>query len=179
MRALKPAPTQPGFTLIELLMTVALMAILLSIAAPSMGDLVRDNRASSQTNQLVTTLNLARSEAVKRGAIVTVCRSTDSQSCDEDADWSTGWIVFQDANQAPGGAPVLGSADDVLRAWGSLGESTILRRMNNQPVRFNPRGAISHGNEINFELCINDCDGSYDREIAVRPSGQIKSSRRE
>ena len=58
-----------GFTLIELMVTLTVMAILLSIAAPSFTSLMAANRMSTQTNEFIGALNLARSEAVRRGQI--------------------------------------------------------------------------------------------------------------
>ena len=64
---------QRGFTLLELMITVAVLAILLSLGVPSFAETIRNNRVAAQTNELVTALSLARSEASKRGMPVSVC----------------------------------------------------------------------------------------------------------
>ena len=81
-----------GFTMIELLVTVAIAAIVLAIGIPNFSKLLKENRTTTQTNLFVSSVNLARSEAVKRGVPVTLCASTDTISCAESTDWSTGWI---------------------------------------------------------------------------------------
>ena len=52
---------QNGFTLVELMIGLAIAAIVLSIGVPSFGDLMRNNRMTTQVNELVGALNLARS----------------------------------------------------------------------------------------------------------------------
>ena len=56
-----------GFTLIELLVTVAVIAIVLTIGVPSFQQVIMTNRMATQANDLLGSMNLARSEAVKRG----------------------------------------------------------------------------------------------------------------
>ena len=97
-----------GFTLIELMITLVLAAIILTLAVPGFQDIIRNNRAATQANELVTALGLARSEAVKRGARVSLCPSTDQASCTGGADWSNGWIVFLDTAANDLAAPVVG-----------------------------------------------------------------------
>lgn len=84
-----------GFTISEMLTAVAVVGIGLSLAAPGLQTLARDNRQSLAVNQFVTTLHRARSEAITRNATVTVCASRDGEHCSQDH-WELGWIAFLD-----------------------------------------------------------------------------------
>ena len=66
-----------GFTMVEVLVVMTITAILLAMAIPSFERLMRTNRVSSATNSMLAAMDLARSEAVRRNAVVTVCRSTN------------------------------------------------------------------------------------------------------
>lgn len=120
-----------GFTLIELMVTIAVAAILLSIAVPNFQMFVMNNRMASQANDLITALSLARSEAVKRAANVTVCASSDGATCT--GSWGDGWIVRDAAGtpirvqQALSGASTLSGGADVASAitFTASGSTTI------------------------------------------------------
>jgi type IV fimbrial biogenesis protein FimT len=88
-----------GYTLIELMTVLAVLAVLLTVGVPQLKVFFQSNQMVSNTNDLVTALNLARSEAIKRGLRVTVCKSsaaTTAPLCDG-ANWQDGWIVFATA----------------------------------------------------------------------------------
>jgi type IV fimbrial biogenesis protein FimT len=89
-----------GFTLVELMITVAIVGIVASLAVPSFQDMLNQNRASSLANELASSLNLARSEAIKRGTQVSVCKSANitasSPTCSTTANWQNGWLIFVD-----------------------------------------------------------------------------------
>ncbi|MES2369190.1 MAG: GspH/FimT family pseudopilin [Pseudomonadota bacterium] len=91
--------TTRGFTLIELLVTLAVAAILLTVAVPNYRMFVMNSRMTTQANDLITALNMARSEAVKRGASVTVCASSNSTLTTANCmgGWAQGWLVFTDS----------------------------------------------------------------------------------
>ncbi|MEE7548711.1 prepilin-type N-terminal cleavage/methylation domain-containing protein [Xanthomonas sp. Kuri4-1] len=82
-----------GFTLIELMVAVAVLAITLALAIPSFTSVVNGNRLLAQSNELVASLQLARSEAIRRNAKVVLCPSDDGSSCRSGSAVWTRWIV--------------------------------------------------------------------------------------
>lgn len=88
-----------GFTLIEALITISIASILASIAVPSFTKMIENNRISSASNDFLSALMFARSEAVKRSFSVSICTSSNSTSCSTSLDdYALGWIIFVDCD---------------------------------------------------------------------------------
>jgi|OpeIllAssembly_1097287.scaffolds.fasta_scaffold58881_2 type IV fimbrial biogenesis protein FimT len=87
-------PTPRGFTLIELMVAIMVLGILLGVAVPSFRDAALSSRLTAYANDLVASAQIARSEAIKRNAPVTLCASADGAVCEEDGGWEVGWIVL-------------------------------------------------------------------------------------
>jgi type IV fimbrial biogenesis protein FimT len=91
-----PSAGQRGFTLVELVVTIALVAILTTLAIPSFTETLRGWRRDSATRAFVSSLNLARTEAIKTSRVLVVCPSADGASCSNASNWNIGWLVFSD-----------------------------------------------------------------------------------
>ena len=85
-----------GFTLVELMITLAIAAILTTVAVPSFNNTIKNNRLATKANLLVGSLGLARSEAIKSGQSVNVCSSDNGTACNSGANWANGWLVWAD-----------------------------------------------------------------------------------
>lgn len=89
-----------GLTLVEMLCTIGIVAILSAVAMPELGHLRRAAARRAAVNDLMHAVFLARSKAIMTNGVVSVCPSTDGSHCGgSSADWSLGWIVFQNTDR--------------------------------------------------------------------------------
>ncbi len=113
---------QTGFSLVELMITLVVAAIILSQAVPAFMTMLQNNRISTQVNDYVTALNISRSEAVKRGSRITICKSANNTGCTTGGGWQQGWIVFIDTNNDAS----VGAGEEILRTHGPLNSTITL-----------------------------------------------------
>ena len=157
---------QTGFTLIELMVTISVLGILLSIGIPSYQNMVLNSRITAQANQVITALNYARSEAVKRAAPATVCSTNGGAACAGSKNWSTGWLVFADAD----GDGTVDAGETVLRVWPTLGGNNTLNTKTNTKITFTATG-FATGAADTLWLC--DKRGTADsRSIEINAMGR-------
>lgn len=78
------------------MVTIALVGILATLAIPSFSETLRQWRRDSATRALTSSLQLARSEAIKSSRRIVVCSSANGTSCANSTAWGTGWMVFVD-----------------------------------------------------------------------------------
>ena len=86
----------PGFTLLELLVVLALAALSLNFAIVAANDLHERRALATYANRLEQSLRFARTLALSSGKRVSVCPSEDGRACDDDGDYTNGWIVFSE-----------------------------------------------------------------------------------
>ena len=136
-----------GFTLIELMVTLAVLAVLAGIAAPSFMAMIRDNRITTQANNLVGSIQLARSEAAKRGVQITIRHNGATAN-----NWDNGWIVFTD--------------------WDADGRSEEHTSEFSQWFAFNPSGfPVDLVSDV-FSLCSPDGNTANARKIVLNNTGR-------
>ncbi|HKX43450.1 MAG TPA: GspH/FimT family pseudopilin [Burkholderiaceae bacterium] len=184
-----PRPQSPkpwrGFTLVELMVTLTVLAILLSLAAPSFSTLVASNRITTEANELIGTLNLTRAEAIRRAQAVTM-RS------DNNDNYAKGWHVFPDGDVTDGAPanPATGTDGQTLRVASAFsGTATITRVTRSAPpapftyttttatdrmyVTFTSRGAINATAAAFFRICDPSNPTVKGRIVQVNVVGKI------
>lgn len=114
-----------GFTLVEMMVTVAVMAILVAIAVPSFTDTLLGSKLAAYANSLSGGAMLARSEAIKRNATVSLCVSSTGTSCDTGS-WEQGWIVIS-------GTTVL-HREEALPSGLRITEASAIERVDFRPA---------------------------------------------
>ena len=165
-----------GFTLVELLVVLAVASILLAIAVPGYAFLVGASRLAAVTNDLVAAVHLARSEAIKRGARVTVCKSSSTMavqpSCDGTASWQEGWLVFVDE----GARGVIDSGDTLLWSKDRATEAATITASNfTLFVSYLPSG-VSQGPNGLANGTLHVCVDGNRRDIIINSTGRPRLS---
>lgn len=159
-----------GYSLYELVMTLGLAALVLTLGLPSFGKLVADQRLRAETDALFHAFHLARKYSIARRQVVSLCPSSDGETCNASEDWSSGWIMFvnTDRDSPP-------RIDD--------GEAILVRRRVDERVRIaaNRRGFTLRATELratNGTLVICDRSGRAEaRGLVVSYTGRPRIAR--
>lgn len=148
-----------GFSLIELMVVLIFVAVLLVVAMPSYNVLTLRTKLKSYTNELVASIYLARSEAIKRSAPMTLCISADGIACAGGGDWDAGWIVLD-----PNGVVI--KHRQAFTGNIKLFELTSVERLNFQPSGVSTTPAT-------FKICGQTPEpGIEERRVTVSGTGR-------
>jgi len=157
---------QSGFTLLELMTTLAIAGVLGMLAVSGYSSLVLSNRLSTNTNEFIADVSTARSEAIKRNAVTTICKSTNGTSCATTGSWTDGWIVLVDSNSD-------GVVDEVVRVHQALpGNNTFTTAAN--AISYDRHAILSAGSG-NYVLCSPKLGKSRTVEIGITGRTTVQS----
>lgn len=169
-----------GFTLLELMITLLIAGIILSIGVPSFRGVMQNQRMTTATNELVMSLNLAKSEAIKRVAYVSICKSSNGVTCGDAAtSWNDGWIVF--ANATVANVDVRDFGDELIRVYPGLRNGYTLTPIGTVDgfISFRPSGTMGTA-VANMAGTLTMCDergAGNARGIQMQSAGSWSVSR--
>lgn len=140
-----------GFTLIELLVLMAVLGVVAAIAVPSFSRLIESNQLTTVNNDLIGALNMARAEAVRLGAPVSLVPKTT---------FTEGYQI------TTSGGAVISDFE------GASGQFTIALTNGGNP-RFSATGLLPGGGS-EFNVCRASAEDGT--EIKITAGGQIRSA---
>jgi len=155
---------QTGFSIIELMVTLAVMSILLTVGVPSVRTIILNDRLAAATNNFVSSLNLARSEAVQQGVAAGICSSNNQTSCTAST-WNSGWIIWVDADNDG----VLDSPGEVMRVAEPL-KGSIAVTAANTALLFNATGFSTTPGTL--KIC-DSRTGNLGKQIQILTGGSV------
>ena len=163
-QVLERVPNQLGFTLIELMIAIVVLAVLLGIAVPSFQETIRLNRTAAVNNDLIAGLQLARSEAIRRGQAVRFCSGANDGATNCNAgNLNNGWYVTTDLTDPPAMA-------NAVRVWPAP-RAGVEFETASIAVNFNPMGATGGGVTVNLRYA--GCSGNRARQVTVTQMGNV------
>ena len=167
--------THRGVTLIELCTALAILAILIGLAAPSFAQLQQNATRRAAMDDFWHAIFLARSEAIKRNSVVSLCKSSDGTNCtNASPDWAGGWLVFENLDHDD--PAQRDSNEPVLRFYEGHRGIHITTTAGRQTFSYHPNTQGSANGTVVF------CDNrgpSAARAIIISHTGRPRQSQRD
>jgi type IV fimbrial biogenesis protein FimT len=168
---------QLGFSLVELMITLAVLAVVLAVTAPSFARLQGNYQLRSTAHRLVAAINLARMEAVQRRLPVSLCPAPEGGNCA--GDLSQGWLLFHDADRDR--QLDAGDEEVIVRAPGLPEGYSVTDRAGSSPatqaISYRPDGTVRRNQTL--LLCAPAEHGIEPYAIVLNLVGRVRLARGE
>lgn len=172
-----------GFTLLEVVVVMAIIAILTALAAPGFTALIQSNAVSGNVNTFMADLRYARSEAIRRGSAVIMCRSdlpeAAAPTCGAGSGpggngWVSGWIIFEDRDNTNNYTSA-GDQAQLLRVQGPITNLDSIVEASSTKFKFTPTGRMSLAAATSLQFGSNaTIPNERQRIVCVNGSGRAR-----
>lgn len=175
-RVQKGKKHQQGLTLVELIVTLALGAIVMTMGVPSFSAAIDRYRLTSEVNRFVSNVQLARSEAMKRNQVVSICRSINGSTCGGNADYvyEDGWLLYADSTGRDNNYH--SSNDSLIQVADSTAGDVTIRSntAGNRWLSFSATGMLAENSSAEYRFCVDlqNSNSIPGRKLTISLSGQ-------